>query len=421
MAALLLLTAVIRAEAAPKAYVAEFGSNDVAVIDTGNNRILNHVPVPKGAHGLVITPDGSRVFVSSDDSSVISVIDAKTDSVIGSIPTGKAPHGLIVSNDGRFVYAAIFGDNQVLEIDARSLKVARTFEAPSPHNLALMPNGKTLFIAAQQPGKTGIEQIDLSSGKLTGLLPTDTVPRSLNLSPRGDILTLTLFDKNELEVFSTNPLKQMKSIPVGGAPHHTIFTPDGRLVLVCSQTSNDVSIIDAKSWTVSATVPVGQKPHWIGLSSDGEYAYVTNETSGQVSVIDLEEKKVEQTIPVGAAPRKIAVQRGSIPEMRGENMENSMQSNHMDRSASGNVTVVKMQGPPPRFIPDTITIEAGTTVEWVNAGTNVHTVTGDQYAWDSGSLEPGEKYSRRFDSKGTFTYFCIPHHEKGMVGTIIVK
>ncbi|HSP07563.1 MAG TPA: cytochrome D1 domain-containing protein [Acidobacteriota bacterium] len=400
------------AQAAPKAYVAEFGANDVAVIDTAHNSIVKQIPVPKGAHGLVITPDGSRVFVSSDESSIITVIDSATDSVVGSIPTGKAPHGLVASRDGAFIYAAIFGDNQILQIDSHTLKVVRTLEAPSPHNLAVTPDGKTLFAAAQQPGKTGIAEFDLRSGKMVTLVATEAVPRSLNVSPAGDILSVTLFDHNTLQVFSTRPLKQTASIEVGEAPHHTIFTANGKLILVANQSTNDVSIIDTKLWKVTAKIPVGQKPHWIAPSSDGIYAYVTDEISGQVSVLDLEEKKVEATIHVEAAPRKIAIQPGVVPEVTMGKTEDAPEGNHV---------VVKMQGPPPRFAPETVTIEAGTTVEWINSGTKVHTVTGDDGAWDSGSMEPGEKFSHRFDHKGTFKYYCVPHHDLGMTGTIIVK
>ena len=82
---------------------------------------------------------------------------------------------------------------------------------------------------------------------------------------------------------------------------------------------------------------------------------------------------------------------------------------------------VKIQGPPPRFVPATVTVDPGTTIEWVNNGTGIHTVTDDEGAWDSGSLSPGEKYSRQFTRKGTFSYYCIPHRSMGMVGTIIVR
>jgi DNA-binding beta-propeller fold protein YncE len=36
----------------------------VAVLDTTSNRVTTTVPIPAGPHGLVVTPDGSRVLVA---------------------------------------------------------------------------------------------------------------------------------------------------------------------------------------------------------------------------------------------------------------------------------------------------------------------------------------------------------------------
>lgn len=87
--------------------------------------------------------------------------------------------------------------------------------------------------------------------------------------------------------------------------------------------------------------------------------------------------------------------------------------------AQAKVVVIKMEGY--HFKPDKITIEPGTTVEWINTGKIVHTVTDDNDTWDSGGLKLGEKFSHRFDQKGTFKYYCIPHEEAQMTGTVIVK
>ncbi len=401
----------------PKIYLSESKSSDVAVIDTKEDKVIKRIPVRKGAHGVAITPDGTRVFVSSDESNVITVIDATTDEVIGVIPTGKAPHGLIVGTDGKHIYATVFGDDQILEINTQTLKVERTFAAPSPHNLALSPDNRTLYFAAQKPGKTGIGKIDLEAGKLVQLVNTQTVPRSLNVSPDGSKLCATQFDRNEVEVFMTNPFEKFLTVEVGASPHHTIFTPDGKIVLVGNQISNDLALIDTKTWKVVGKIAVGQKPHWIAPTSDSKYAYVTDEASNEVSFVDLEEKKLERTIVVGVAPRKIVIQPGTVPE----DEESEQHSENSVTSKEEKHVIVKLEGYPPRFIPATVVVVAETTIDWINEGKIVHTVTDENASWDSGSLRPGEKFSKKFEVKGTFPYYCIPHRSMGMVGTIVVK
>jgi len=79
------------------------------------------------------------------------------------------------------------------------------------------------------------------------------------------------------------------------------------------------------------------------------------------------------------------------------------------------------------FVPDTLEVVQGSVVKWTNneATTGLwHTTMSDVDArtntsgWDSGLLDSGENYSRRFDTLGTFTYY--DHENPSLVGTIKV-
>jgi plastocyanin len=65
-----------------------------------------------------------------------------------------------------------------------------------------------------------------------------------------------------------------------------------------------------------------------------------------------------------------------------------------------------------------LTVKAGETVVWTNAGTTEHTVKGSGFF--SRAIEPGGKYSHRFDAAGTFSYFCTLH-PAAMRATVVVK
>ncbi len=66
----------------------------------------------------------------------------------------------------------------------------------------------------------------------------------------------------------------------------------------------------------------------------------------------------------------------------------------------GNVSIDDTQG----FSPNTVTIKGGQTVTWTNRGANVHTVTADDGAFDSGGLDNGKSFSRTFQNPGTYPY-----------------
>lgn len=77
------------------------------------------------------------------------------------------------------------------------------------------------------------------------------------------------------------------------------------------------------------------------------------------------------------------------------------------------------------FEPSTLEVEVGTTVTWINTSDVGHTVTsgsdGDHDGiFDSGAMEPGDEFSYTFEEEGTYNYYCIPHLDVGMTGTITV-
>src|SRR5215475_4604684 len=171
------------AAAAPKAYVGLFKDNAIAVLDTGTNRLQGTIPVPQGPHGLVITPDGRKVYVSSDGASTVSVIDTQTDTIVQSIEVGANPHGLAISSDGRAVLVGAFGTNQVLLIDTSTDQIVQRLPVPMAHNSALSPDGRLAYVGSQQQGATAVVILDLVQGTQVGTVPLEKTPRGLTLSP----------------------------------------------------------------------------------------------------------------------------------------------------------------------------------------------------------------------------------------------
>jgi plastocyanin len=66
-----------------------------------------------------------------------------------------------------------------------------------------------------------------------------------------------------------------------------------------------------------------------------------------------------------------------------------------------------------------LTINAGTTVTWVNMDDEPHTVASDAGLFRSGGLDTNESFSYKFDKPGTYRIYCTIHPR--MVATITVK
>ncbi|MBV8074156.1 MAG: cupredoxin domain-containing protein [Candidatus Eremiobacteraeota bacterium] len=71
------------------------------------------------------------------------------------------------------------------------------------------------------------------------------------------------------------------------------------------------------------------------------------------------------------------------------------------------------------FVPQTVKIKAGESVQFVNDDDFSHTVTAADNAYDSGDLPKGKKWTHVFAKAGTYEYVCAYH--SFMKGTITVS
>ncbi len=88
------------------------------------------------------------------------------------------------------------------------------------------------------------------------------------------------------------------------------------------------------------------------------------------------------------------------------------------------------------YSPATLRVPRGATVTWLNKSYYSQSATCDPnkgghgamaslpqgaQPWSSGLLYPGQRYSRKFDTPGTYIYFSLPRLSPGTMGTIIVE
>jgi len=88
------------------------------------------------------------------------------------------------------------------------------------------------------------------------------------------------------------------------------------------------------------------------------------------------------------------------------------------------------------FTPETLTIKAGETVEWINDDEDVHQVISGKdlqdpslaKPLDGGTLLPGQYYIFKFEKPGKYPYMCVIHWslqsitgKGGMIGEVVVE
>ncbi len=101
-------------------------------------------------------------------------------------------------------------------------------------------------------------------------------------------------------------------------------------------------------------------------------------------------------------------------------------SEDTDGGGDGNADdVVNVQVTSNQFTPASVKVKVGQTVRWTWAG-GIHDVVSGTSCQDDGKFKSGAPmgggtYEKKFDTAGTFPYFCTPHCQMGMKGEVIVE
>jgi YVTN family beta-propeller protein len=91
--------------------------------------------IPIGKPGVIkpmavlLSSDGSRLFVSTGRGQQVFTVDTAANAVGGSVTAGKRPWGIALSPDGRTLYSANGPSNDVSEIDLATNTVTHSIKA----------------------------------------------------------------------------------------------------------------------------------------------------------------------------------------------------------------------------------------------------------------------------------------------------
>jgi YVTN family beta-propeller protein len=139
----------------PKTGIANNGS--VSVVDLIHNIQVKNIEVGLHPSGMVLSPDGRKLYIACANSDVISVISTLTDEVIDNISVhsqkdalfGSSPNDLAISPDGKYLYAASGTENALCVIQTgKPVKVLGNIPTGwYPGSVILNKTGDILYVA----------------------------------------------------------------------------------------------------------------------------------------------------------------------------------------------------------------------------------------------------------------------------------
>jgi YVTN family beta-propeller protein len=298
------------------------GGDRIEVIDPATNQIVGTIEDIEVPHGLVIAPDGRRIYVTDESLRTLDVVDAKTLKVAKRIPLSGRPNNVAVSIDGARVYVGIAqAPGAVDVIDTASLANVKSIAVKGAiHNVYVTPDGK-FAVAGSIPGKI-ISVIDTTTNTLAWTLEMTAGIRPMAFTRNADgstkeiVVQLSDFHGFALVDFAARKEIRRVTLPdppgehketegLQGSPSHGLaITPDGKMLWATSKYYEYVAAYSLPEFKLLKTVKVGLHPDWLTIPPDGKSLYVAVAGDDTTVVVDNKTMEVVKRIAVGAVPKR---------------------------------------------------------------------------------------------------------------------
>jgi YVTN family beta-propeller protein len=116
----------------------------VVLVDVKKNRMIKAIQLGKPGiikpMAVLLSPDGSKLYVSTGRGHQVFTIDTATNTVLGSIEVGPRPWGIALSLDAKTLYSANGPSNDISVVDLAANKVTRKVKVgQSPWGVIVLP------------------------------------------------------------------------------------------------------------------------------------------------------------------------------------------------------------------------------------------------------------------------------------------
>lgn len=296
--------------------------DNIHIIDPATNRIVGTIGDIEVPHGVALSPDGTRVYISDESLSALDVVDAATLKVTKRIPLSGRPNNLDVTSNGRKVYIAIRESPGAVDVvDTVSMtKVKSVAVKGAIHNVYVTADGK--YAVAGSIDASTISVIDTTTDNVAWALTLDAGIRPMAFTRNADgstkeiIVQLSNFHGFAVVDFATRKEVRRITMPdpkgqeretqgLQGSPSHGLaITPDGKMLWSTSKYYDYVAAYSLPDFKLLKVVHVGLHPEWLTIPPDGKSLYIAVAGTDSTVVVDNKTMKVVATIPVGSVPKR---------------------------------------------------------------------------------------------------------------------
>ncbi len=300
----------------PTLLVVNKSDDTLAFIDIETNGFRGLVPTGPGPHEVAATPNGKLGYVTNYMSgrpagtrSWLTVVDLVEMRPVRDIELKNpandeylsAPHGIMITPDGSDLWVTVEGSGAVARISLPDEKVAAVYETGQrvSHQVVPLPDGSNAYVANIGSGSVSVVDVATRPVKPIQFQPGT---EGIDVSTDGSEVWATNREAGTISIIDTGSDEVIDTVTSGDFPIRVKFTPDGRHALVSNARDGEVAVFDVATREIVRTIPTGAMPIGLLILPDGSKAYAANTASDRVSVIDLSEWSVSGTISPGREP-----------------------------------------------------------------------------------------------------------------------
>ncbi|MCE7003633.1 beta-propeller fold lactonase family protein [Kibdelosporangium philippinense] len=170
-------------------FTCEFAGR-VAVVDVPSHKVLRmidmtHRHTHMGPQDIKVAPDGSVYYIADSDAGGLWVLDGAATHVLRFIPTGKGAHGLYLSRDAKRLFVTNRGEGSVTVLDAYTGSPVTTWRIPgggSPDMGNVTADGTQLWLSGRYNDVVYV--MSTKDGSVIKTIPVGAGPHGLCVWPQ---------------------------------------------------------------------------------------------------------------------------------------------------------------------------------------------------------------------------------------------
>jgi YVTN family beta-propeller protein len=210
-------------------------SDDVALVDCKEYKILNTLKLGKGVDHSALDPTNRYFYVENGaapdgKSHSLAIIDTKSFKIVGEIPglSGDSNEGMAIDRAGKKLYVNLTGSDEVGVIDLNTRQIIARWPLPDAHvahAIALDDANHRLFTATRKPAQFIVFNTD--TGKVVASLPCVGVNSDMSIDVARKRIYVTGSDTASVfEQRDADHYEHIAEVPTAYRAKSSIFVPE---------------------------------------------------------------------------------------------------------------------------------------------------------------------------------------------------